>query len=553
MANANQLQPPVTYDQISGLFGIKDMNDKIIVPPDANVFSTNVFIPMEGNVTSKSYFYLSGMVKLVETFQARINNSGLKDNGWMLFIYYDSMFNDDSEYNNSVYNTKNNNNNTNKEIKTNYGNNKDQLKQLLQLYKNYLKIIKLNIGGKYSFVKLYSFNCDILERKKEKGYLGHPSTFGSMVRFIPMFDPQIKRIFCINISHAISPRLCYLISKWVDSDKILLTNNYSGYLYNGSIQIGLFKKLKIPAKLFKELNNLIPDELIEDIEESIGNEVFYPRIAAGLFGFYKNENQPEFMEKFMNDRNNDFFNFMKKLIDNYNIDTNFDIKVNDPFINLRQKQGFKIEKINIFYYGIDEIILGYLFRKLSYKNYKLLMKTNKKEYLRVVNENILYFNDGAGIFNIDKDQNKILSWIVKNNASHRYISRLFIQDIGLTEEIIEKFTKNILNCGFDQLLNSFDEIKPLIILSNTKDDSEYDIVKDYPQYFTFMNSNQPKLLCKLLEYYRDTTKVLPVPYVMSEESQAGGSIKSKLKKKTIKKSKQTKKKIRLIKSVKIKN
>ena len=150
----------------------------------------------------------------------------------------------------------------------------------------------INIGGKYSFVKLYSFNCSSITRKKEKGYLGHPSTFGSMVRFMPMFDPQIKRMFCINISHAISPRLCYLISEWVVSGKLLLTNMIT--------QFGRYNYQNI-------------GHTIESIFGINSYDLFNPRIPAGLFGIYKNQNI-----SIIDNRLDIFYKKINYLIEKYN-------------------------------------------------------------------------------------------------------------------------------------------------------------------------------------------------------------------------------------------
>jgi hypothetical protein len=648
MANANQSQPQVTFEQIKNLFGITDMNPLISVSANANVFSTNVFIPMEGNVKHKTYFYLSGMVKLVETFKARIDNSGLKDQGWMLFIYYDSMFDEYSSYNNSKYIPNNINNTENKLIKTNYGNNKAQLKQLLELYKDYLKIIRNNIDGKYSFVKLYSFNCVSLKRK-EKGYLGHPSTFGSMVRFMPMFDPQIKRMFCINISHAISPRLCYLISEWVKSEKLLFekkSDEYSIYNY---------------TNIAEDIKSIFDVGILD---------LYNPRIPAGLFGLYKNKNI-----KIIDDRLSVFSEKINYLIKKYN----------------------SKENIKVFVYGIDEIILGFIFKHMSYVS-NITVKTllaKKKDIQdelekknikdKIVNltdfienqneENIYYYfisrsvyGDTKKIINVyymllslheDLEKNflsnisnislseiikqlieenttitfqdrshltikyqptltekqleelkiqidqlrqkfiqklketqpsltdivinyiilkninlesstsssffkdpiyinqlkkldlykfKLLYWIKTFKDFHRYESRSFMESIDQRKVIDDLYGCTVIELNdFDTLLSSFDEDKPLIILTKSEDDSEFDLVKEFPEYFTIMDSS---ILTTdyLVEYYRDPSKVLPIPYVMSEESQAGG----KKKIRTIKKSKQPKRKLRLIKSVKIK-
>lgn len=630
MANANQ--PPVTFEQISSLFGIKDMNPSIIVPQDANVFSTNVFIPMEGKIDHKTYFYLSGMVKLVETFRARIDNSGLKDQGWMLFIYYDSMFDESSSYNNSKYIPNKNNEYTNKLIKKNYSDNKEQLKRLLQLYKRYLHIIRKNVDGKYSFVKLYSFNCTSIT-SKEKGYLGHPSTFGSIVRFLPLFDPQIKRMFCINISHAISPRLCYLINEWVKSGKLLLTSGLKYYRYDYDTNYDKLSILKeLLNKQYLDLFNL---------------ELFKPRIPAGLFGFYKNENI-----QILDDRYKKFFYSITRLIE------------------------YSKTTLNVFAYGIDELLLGYLFEKMNTENienilfYKIKYNPYDKSFLHVfpaykdkyekilqnigepeklkilkkksailrsisefmisiqipkaddvsviipihikhdyifnsdyalhikymvkikqfideyikfvlsqitnkdgklIGEESLTYEENNNIINflklylkkvycdgydkgkciemykdkkfmkqlkgLDLYQNDLLYYIsptiTQFGILSRYTSRTFMSSIGQNESIKKTLGEASTDIsGLNILLDSYDEEKPLIINSKNDTDYYYDFVKNFPEYFTFMDTNNPRLLCELIEYYRDPLKVLPVPYEM-QILQVGG----KSKRRTLKKSK----------------
>jgi hypothetical protein len=566
------------------------------------------------------------------------------------------MFDVDSEYNNSVYNTKNTNNNTNKEIKTNYDSNKEQLKQLLQLYKNYLKIIRLNIGGKYNFVKLYSFNCSSITRKeKGKGYLGHPSTFGSMVRFIPMFDPQVKRMFCINVSHAISPRLCYLISEWIKSGKLLLSSGLDYYKYDTLTVNKILRKMKID-----ELDNI--------------RSLFDHRIPAGLFGFYKNQNI-----KKVDDRYNKFFLFMNKLIELYN--NNIKIKLDDDFET----------KTSVFLYGIDEILLGYLFNYFRYNKdlldhwskrnvninkrndiksrisnselkkkdnlehvffynsinpqvftksfyhvfhdyYKISKKENEplknklkemvgefKDKIRIgynsdntipiqikynpnltspelsaikikidelINyilikfkedntipigisdyqqKNIINFlklylkkmycdDEGQQCRTMYKDptfmmqlkeldlyQRDLLFYISNQQTQlsllPRYNSRKFMESIDQDQSIKKTLGQSSIDItGLNILLDSYDEEKPLIIFSKNDTQYSYDFIKNFPEYFTFMNSDHPQLLCELLKYYRDHTKVLPIPYEMLPEVQVGG----KRKIRTIKKSKQSK-------------
>jgi hypothetical protein len=165
------------FEHLKTYFGIDDQNPTIKIQSKVNAFSTNIFIPMEAKITSKSYLYLTGFIKLVETFLVRTTklNSLESHPKWMIFIYYDGMF--EHDYLDDLYKPRSNNNNFNKEVKKNYSEFSVELKLLLKLYKAYIQHIKSD-PKKYHFVKLYSFNCDELKRKFRHPYLGHPATFG---------------------------------------------------------------------------------------------------------------------------------------------------------------------------------------------------------------------------------------------------------------------------------------------------------------------------------------------------------------------------------------
>ena len=155
----DELKNTYTYDDIINYFDIKDENPDIIpyCKKELNVFSTNIFIPKELNYSEKIYLYFTGFIKLVELFQARTYELQNSTNKWMLYIYYDNMFNE--YFDDKVYEINEKNNENNLEIKKNYISYKKVFKKLLQLYKNYIKIIKENKNNKYSFIKLFSFNC----------------------------------------------------------------------------------------------------------------------------------------------------------------------------------------------------------------------------------------------------------------------------------------------------------------------------------------------------------------------------------------------------------
>ncbi len=299
----------LSFEETKKIFGIVDETPSIILPPNHLVFTTNVFIPMENNFNDKFFLYLSGFVKLVETFQVRIANSELKSKNCMLYIFYDSMFN--QEYDDSKYVKQQNNNNKNIKIKDGYLKNKDKLKKLLRDYKIYLDMIKRNVDGRYSFIKLFSFDCSTLN-KKRKGYLGHPDTFGSIIRFLPFFYPNIEVVFSINISHALTPRLCFLINNWLASEKQILTHNFFGYSYY---------------------------EIHRQIASLLGYDLNSKRPLAGLFGL---KNILEIQKK-MNEMFNEIIN---RLIKNEN---------ENIIINYLKKEWFT--------YGIDETILSMIIKK----------------------------------------------------------------------------------------------------------------------------------------------------------------------------------------------
>ena len=114
------------------------------------------------------------------------------------------MFIDDKTYNS--INTKHKDDNTfyNKKIKNTFRGDlelKYKLNKLLKLYKEYIQYI-INNGHDYKRIKLISYECKLINNYK---YLGHTSTFGSIIRFLPIFqDNNYKNVVSINISHAIS-------------------------------------------------------------------------------------------------------------------------------------------------------------------------------------------------------------------------------------------------------------------------------------------------------------------------------------------------------------
>ena len=76
-------------------------NIKILAWNKKKVISTCFFIPQEANISQKNFFYVTGLIKSVETFKARMPE-------WKYRIYYDSMFDEGIDLSNyqSTYNNK---------------------------------------------------------------------------------------------------------------------------------------------------------------------------------------------------------------------------------------------------------------------------------------------------------------------------------------------------------------------------------------------------------------------------------------------------------------
>lgn len=230
-----------------------------------NVFSTNIFIPMDPVIHNKSYTYLTGFIKLVETFKERTNFDKIinQTDRWYLYIYADSMF--EKEYNSSAYAYNNKNNKININIKKNYKKNEVELSKLHKMYKLYIEHIKRN-KSQYNFIKFMYFQTDAVKTNK---YLGNPLTIGSMIRFEPFYHENLTRVVSINISHAITLNLMNLINQWIISNKSILCNNLNSNLYTFGNLHGYGNK---------NLLYMVNDEYTLNF-----------RFAAGLFGYKINK------------------------------------------------------------------------------------------------------------------------------------------------------------------------------------------------------------------------------------------------------------------------
>jgi len=345
-----------------------------------NVFSTNIFIPMENNVGSdKQITYYLGLVKLVETFNKM--RSGLKKD-FKLVIYYDDMFN--HNYDDNIYKHHSTNNNINKNIKAYYEKFKDNLlKKYFTLIKNYLNRIKNDKTETYSNIILYSYNFSEFT-KKQKGYLGHPSTFGSLLRYMPFFIKQFDYVFTINASHALTTGMVELVNDWINSGKTFtsFTNN-DNFDYKHDYQFD--EHDKIIKKFGRNLGfkNFYQKKLSNGdyVSKEEYNDPPYLRPFAGIFGYCKSsinnfsENPSDYRISCQ------LFN---KLVDI--VIKNYNNKDKDKYQDSNRRSR-KIDNWNICAYGVDEYILAIL-SLLSYTT-----KFSSHEEIILDNNNIHAWKD----------------------------------------------------------------------------------------------------------------------------------------------------------------
>jgi hypothetical protein len=452
------------YKNLEALIECKTIFEGSKVGGKKKLFSTNVFIPEDINkIDIKTYNYLTGFIKLVETFEKRT------DGTWFLLIYIDDMFINDKTYNSINTSSQNTNTFYNKKIKNTFNisknnnnttkNLKKTLNELLNLYKKYIKHITDNKND-YKCIKLISYKCGGLNQNK---YLGHTSTFGSIVRFLPIFeDNEYEYIVTINISHAISIFFFCEIQKWIASNSIIMT---IAQLYSGE-QTNLFAFLTEFKILTKDIMGVYLDKY---------------RIPAGLFGIKKTEH---YYGLYSSD-------FTKKIS---NLIKLFNLYINEKLENYNNKHeeysGPEIH-MNPFSYGIDELIITDIFYdilkdKTDKKNIYLLGDTfinpifknpifknpnfNKfkiKYYVTNPEPTSLVLNiEGEIIKNINKTYKDYLTDKDLNLLKdyHRFIN---INNFINNKDIIQSFISPYSNI-FYTLLNSLDETNPLLIIPINK-------------------------------------------------------------------------------------
>jgi hypothetical protein len=317
--NNDNIETNIEYSKLEELFGIK-YSKKVNNDDINNIVSSCVFIPDNMKYSDKMGNYFSGFVKLVETFEKRKPNDTFK-----LRIYVDEIiFNLDRlfrhhriKFKANIRQTQRNNklkktfytrkktkeqNNINQFIRNISELNNSQEKRGLKLYNNYLllktlltyykiyikKIIE-NKDKKYNNIEIYSFNCKEIKKINNGIEYSHPSTFGSVIRLLPFFEPRVNSVFLYNISHALTPVSKKLINNMINDDN----------------------------------NNII----------GLNTDSFYPFSAEDLSFFGEpNITDEPVLNKYMDTNLTKYYNF-----NTFEYLMNFKTKINDKFINNEQK------------------------------------------------------------------------------------------------------------------------------------------------------------------------------------------------------------------------
>ena len=399
-----------TYDDLEKLLGIEKLN--IVDKP--NVISTNIFIPEYLQFNHKTTIYMTGLFKLVETFKER-----KPDDSWKLRIYVDKMILSNlsnlfrqhrikfkTKYRSNLKKYKNNsiNNNTKK---TKYNNEKNFLnitkkinglnnsnksiikfasgfekyKKILKIYQDYIKYI-LDNKKLYPDIEIFTYNCKLLNYKinkeNSKNYiLGHPDTFGTIIRTLPMFESGVECIFQINISHALSPFLSNLIYKWcINKDSYIFNKSNKPNAYPYIFLYGYYTAVSDYFKYLIYDNNIIN----LTTESNITN-----------LNYFKNNYSVKYLlENYRDDINLFNINKLTKLT---------------KLTKLRNSNSFEdIEDIKFLNESLYNVINNRQFAGL-YGCKTVISKNNLKYFYNMIYESIMIYNKGkTNIYNYGVDE-----------------------------------------------------------------------------------------------------------------------------------------------------
>ena len=485
------------YTKLYNLFGIEDMLgvDNIV----KHVFTTSVYMPMDLNsFVSKCSLYYTGFIKHITLFKHRVEDP---DNS-LLYIYYDAMI-DEYMVPEDYLESQASNNETDKKIKQNYKTNRQKIELILKLYKIAIEKIKYD-REKYKHIRLFKFDCEFLKKKQK--FLGHPDVFGSIVRFLPMFDNRIEQTTTINISHAITPRFARLLSIFSQIENKYILSGFTSYSGNLFDYYAKYITLLVNNGVFNDVlpyMSILPQNLLYGGCTSIKNK------HMKFIGIY---------------------NMIERLIDTQN----------------------KYPNEQFFTYGIDEIILslGLYTEPINCMSLDItiLAESKIKSYEKIneydLNKITLDTIKGTCFYLNDQYYDKLYCYASKYhglNGLYRYWPRVKSDSKQFHEpdiiecgphhysQIITKpadleifFGKpdNIIDgvhtSSLLLLLYGYDEYKPIYINISQNDDMPY----KFPSIFTIIdikNRDADEISKMVFQYMENTNLVVHHPYKMSDD------------------------------------
>ena len=527
-------------------------NTKIISKTNKKIISTCVFLPEKPSISNKTPLYITGLIKLVETFKKEMGSN------WILRIYYDSMFDhglkkkelehlvkketQDAEFrdrererktkkrseeqnnldniSSNSYEYQYNSIKPTKKSEPKYNDwgqkmineepetinniiikNKVFLKKILKMVKLYFDNIVKDKTDRYDNIELVSFNCN--KASKNPDFIGHPATFGSIMRFLPLFDNDVDIFFCINGRYCITPLQKILINNWYNSDLQILALKYKIKTISNSIYQNLNKEgynIKINCLEQGKVSKI--DNLFID---------FILNMYKYKFNLYKSDELNEEIQEKYSD-------FMKLKVDKQfqglrllgiNIEDDFSIgagffgyKKTSPNSIIKSELfskllSYYIQSKNDFKFGIDELFIKiilchevgveyddeeYVYRKKRRRR-GIKQSVNKKSLELYFLGNKIVIDNYIKIINkeVDRDINSILL----ENSNHKKIQLKKIIKNGLYTD--EFFPESILNVITNDYYNEIQILntRSLYELENgklLKDDKIYKLIKEDKEY-----------------------------------------------------------------------
>jgi hypothetical protein len=532
------------------------------------LITTCIFMPENPSVSMKTSAYITGLIKNIETFRNSINKE------WILRVYFDDMYissiskktietavkksmsssvESPNKYAyNDVSSVESVDEHETIHVKLNIKENKNYLKKSLKLLNLYLN--RVRESDEYDNIELFSFKCP--EASLRGGTLGHSETFGSIMRFLPLYDDNVDVFFCINSRYTITPMLRKLIEEWDASKKSLFTFEY----HTGFIQDCIYNNFDRHINKVKKRTDTPNDTLFTDVVNGLFT------LKSMLF----KDSSFRTIETIGKDSRNSRFYRMKRLDglvyqhyiseSHYSIAAGiFGIKRNCPFFAERvalfsKLLRYYIKTKNEFPFGIDEVLLKLV---IAFEIGTHAPVTFKGKTTIHYNKGKLGVNYITHIVSAERHQCSHLSSIfdqsvsfVSNSTSKKPLSINISYNFDLLDETLFQlnvhdsrslfsgikpsdsidykicYTKKYgLYINITNLFTSFNEYKKLYLIDSKYDNPLNDFLgSSYDKYYTvFELQEYPQnkihlLLDELIHYYRKNVQHYHL--VMEEDTRA---------------------------------